>query len=51
MKLAYHCHYYTLLRIREASTIEEKQLLALNYFLYDAEIVDEEMKKTLEELR
>lgn len=45
MKLAYYTHQYTMLRIQQAETLKEKQQLALNYFLHDAPLVDEELKK------
>ncbi|WP_028609197.1 hypothetical protein [Paenibacillus harenae] len=49
MKFAYYAHHYALLRVLNAKTIEEKKEIALNYFLVDGRIVDEEMKRKIEE--
>lgn len=41
-------HRQAYLRFNEAESVERKKLIAYNYFLYDAPIVDAELNKAIE---
>lgn len=49
MKRAYYTHHKTFKAFNEAKSAIEKRAIAMTYFKQDAEIVDAEMKRKLEE--
>ncbi|MDQ0062333.1 hypothetical protein [Paenibacillus harenae] len=46
MKVAYLSHNFTLMRIEHCQSEEGKKKLALNYFVHDGPLVNEQMKLT-----
>lgn len=48
MNHAYFVHHAAVRAYKEAKTPFEKQIVAVNYFELNAEIVDSEMKRKLE---